>query len=435
MDYPLNPTDHILLATHESLRERGYCGLSVMLIADLVGPLAPEALRTACLALGRRYPALSAHIRLTSVLKRAFWHIDDDADFDRAVMFEHHRCDEPTQADAVLRRVLNKPINPMHGPQIRLVHVELPDQHHRLGLCWPHPLMDLEGGHALLGALHLILCAESVTLSTAPASAAKHPFPCSPLRAAARVWRGRARHAYYDLFQQPRIVGKPQKQDKVANFLLRRYDATFRSRFEAAAKKNLKPGPLLYTRAMLIGIAQTYLAMAEERGRPRSHFLFSQALRLPRANLRPDMHGNYVTIPWIIFARDDLADRRKADGVALDQFIKYERLKRDAATWEMLRAKQRWPFAIAKLIATHRIPRGAAACTSYRFDDSVTHLGETRVENLAAVGPVNCHPGWIVANSTYRDTMSIAVTFFEDYVDTPSMSEFLDRLEAALLGG
>ncbi len=434
MDYPLNPTDHILLATHESLRDRGYCGLSVVLIADLAGPISPEAVRAACVSLGRQFPALSARVRFTPFLKRAVWHIADDIDAEAAIRFEHHRCEHREQAHEVLRRLMDEPIDPMQSPLVRLVHIELPDEHHQLGLCWPHPLMDLEGAHALLAAMHAVLCAEPVTLSADPAPAVAHPFPCGPLRSMIRTWRGRARHAYYDCFQQPRVFGKPEKQVKVANFHLRRYDAGYRLRFEAAARATLAPGPLLYTRAVMIGIARTYLAMAQERGRPRSHFLFSQALPVPRVGERPGVHGNFVTIPWIVFAREELTDTRTADAVAMQQFVDYKKFRHDAATWEMLRAKQRWPFVVAKWIASHRIPRGAAGSTSYRFDNSVTHLGKARIENLAAIGPMNCLPGWIVANSTYRDTMSIAVTYFEDYVDTQSMSEFLDRLESALLG-
>jgi len=95
----------------------------------------------------------------------------------------------------------------------------------------------------------------------------------------------------------------------------------------------------------------------------------------------------------------------------------------------MLRAKQRWPFSWVRFLVDHRAPRGAAGCTSFKFDDRVTRLGPAAVTNLAAVGPMNCHPGWIVADSTYQGRMSIALTYFEDYVDPASVREFLDRLE------
>ena len=85
LSYPLNPVDHVLLVTHETLRHRGYCGLSVMLIADLEGPLRPADLQRALRRLGACYPALSVHIRYSPVLHRPAWHLEGNEPFEEAV--------------------------------------------------------------------------------------------------------------------------------------------------------------------------------------------------------------------------------------------------------------------------------------------------------------------------------------------------------------
>ena len=84
---------------------------------------------------------------------------------------------------------------------------------------------------------------------------------------------------------------------------------------------------------------------------------------------------------------------------------------------------------------THKVPRAAAGLTSYRFDDSVTRLGAARIMNLTLAVTMNCHPGWILAESTYGEAMSISVTYFEDYLDQASVIEFLERLERRLVEG
>jgi hypothetical protein len=68
LEYPLNPVDTLLLATHASLRRRGDCGLGVALIADVQGSLESSKVRAAARQLGRDHPALSAHMRSTRLL-------------------------------------------------------------------------------------------------------------------------------------------------------------------------------------------------------------------------------------------------------------------------------------------------------------------------------------------------------------------------------
>ncbi|HVP10699.1 MAG TPA: hypothetical protein VMV94_05860 [Phycisphaerae bacterium] len=435
LSYPLNPVDNALLATHESLRRRGYCGLSVMLIADLEGPLDPKDLAAAASRLGRAYPALSAHIRFTPITRRAYWHVGADAALEDAVEYEHHFVDPTAQdADAPLRRALDDPVDPTCGPQLRLVHVQAAPDRHRLGLRWSHPLMDMEGGHLLMRELHALLCDEPLTLGADPRAAVRRPYPWRFPKSLLRVWQGRLRHAYHDLFRQPRVVARPENATTACNFQLRRYDAAFRKQFETTARRRISPGPLLYTRALMIGIARTYIRMATERGRPREHYLFSHALPLPREGGRPGVHGNHVIIPWIVFASDDLTDWTRADAVAATQFRDYVAGSGIEATWEMYRATQRWPFPATLAVTTHRIPRGAAGCTSYRFGDQTRRLGAAKIINLAGAGPMNCHPGWLVGNTTFGDTMSISITHFEDYFDSPSVSEFLDHLETEISG-
>ncbi len=434
--YPLNPVDYILLATHESLRRRGYCGLSVLLLADLEGPLDAAVVASAARRVGRTYPALSARIQFTPIMRRAYWEITGDVDTEGAIRYEHHTLGETSEDTlAPITRAMGETIDLTQTPHVRLVHVESGQDRHRLGLCWAHPLMDLEGGHMLLRELHAAISGKPRTLNPDPRAIHTKPFKNTRFPVSFfRKWQGRFRHVYYNAFRQPRLVGRPDVSHKTCGFQTRRYDAEFRQRFELIAKERTQPGPLRYTRALLIGIARTYLAMAEDRGRPRKYFLFPQALPVPRPRHRPGVHGNYVTIPWVVFKRSDLHDWQTADATALRQLTDYSKKGRDAATWEMCRAMRRWPFAMSRFLSDHRIPRGAAGFTSYRFDDNVTRMGEARINHLACGGPMNCHPGWIVADTRYGEGMAISLTYFEDYVDPASAKEFLDRLEREITG-
>jgi hypothetical protein len=174
--------------------------------------------------------------------------------------------------------------------------------------------------------------------------------------------------------------------------------------------------------------------MCTQRGRPRDHYLFSQAMRPPGRHPRPQLHGNYVHRPWVAFASKDLASWAAADAAAFRQLSDFTQKRRDEAEWEMLRATYRWPFPLTRYVATHHLPGAAAGFTSYRFGDLVTTLGRASISNLVQVGTMSCHPGWIVSESTYGETMSISIGFFEDFIDPASVSEFLDRLERHLFG-
>jgi len=294
--------------------------------------------------------------------------------------------------------------------------------------------MDLEGGYALLGELDAMLRNQEPAFRRHPSATPLQPYRRSFPKTWWRLWQGRLRHLRLCLVHQPRIVEKPKERPQAANFELRHYDAAFRQRFEAAARERTAPGPMRYSRACLTAVARTYLEMCLERGRPRERYVFMQVMRLPRLDRRPHVHGNYVSIPWVSFRRADLESWGRADAAAFRQLEDYARKGRDEANWEMLRATARWPFPLARYFATHRMPRSAAGFSSFRFGDNVTGLGRARITNLVQVVTMNCHPGWILSESTCGEGMSVSIGYFENFIDPASVSEFLDRLEAKLQG-
>lgn len=432
LTYPLNPTDYVLLAMHESLQRRGYCGLNVMLIAELEGDLDPQELAHAVRALGHTYPALSAHLTL-DFLGRPRWRITEDARLEDAVEYL------PTSTNgadndgwAAFDETIDAPVNLRAGPQLRLVHVQLGGNRHRLGLRWAHPLMDFEGGHLLLRCLHELLTGQSPSLDPDPRAIHPPPYdPSFPL-SVWRTWCGQYLFRRVERIRQPRIVRRPEGATQRCRVIVRTYDPPRRARFEAAAKGRTSEGPLRYSRDFLISLARTYRAMATERGRPQALYAFPLPLPLPRPGQRPGVHGNYVTIPWFVFETDDLADRRRADAACARQFEKLARKPIQEANWMMYRTASTWPLRWTRWFIDHRKPRGAAGYTGYQFDDSFTRLGDARIVNLTGSGPIDCHPGWLVGRCSYAGNLSVSVTYFEDHIDTPSVHEFLDRLEREL---
>lgn len=433
--YALNPLDNVLLATHESLRQRGYCGLTVVLIADVEGVLDPQTVAAALRRVGRDYPALSARIEYTPTWGRAHWRIEPDADLASAIEYEVHDAEASgADPDKAIRAALDESLDPTAGPQVKLVHVRLGSDRHRLGLRWPHHLMDLEGAHRLLGELHRALAGLPPDLGQDPAAAPPAPFAAPFPLSIYRVWQGRRRHRRLCATHQPRLIPKPEHERKRACFRLRCYDAGFRERFEAVARERASPGPMRYSRALLLAVARTYLEMCREGGRPRSHYLFPHVASWPRLGPRPGLHGNFVTIPWFGFTAAELMSWPAADAALCRQLADYRRKHEAAAEWYMYRASQRWPFFWLRSLVMHQRPRGAAGFTSFRFDDSVTRLGDAPITKLAVAGTVDAHPGWIVGNSTHGRTMSVVLSYFQDFLDDTSATEFLDRLERRLVG-
>jgi hypothetical protein len=294
--------------------------------------------------------------------------------------------------------------------------------------------MDIEGGHVLLKALHELLVGREPTLNSDPRAMFPDPFGENAYVAARRAWQGRLLYAQYTRFRQPRVVEKPHDAPQTCRLALRTHSAKQRQRFETLAKERTQPGPLRYSRAILVALGRAYHRMASKQGRPRSHYLFPQSVPAPRSGPPPGVCGNYVTVPWIAFAAEELADWATADAAAARQFRDYFEMHRDQAMWYMYRASSRWPLGLTRWLTTHRPPRGAAGFTGYQFDDSVTHLGTARVTNLAGAGPMNCHPGWMFGRTTFGDQMSLSITYFEDYFDTPNVGRFFDLMEEELFG-
>lgn len=435
LSYPLNPVDNVLLATHESLRRRGYCGLCVVLIADLEGEIRQTEIAEAVRQLGRRFPALSAHIRHTPVLGRAYWHIPADPRLENAIEYEYiGLTGRSSKTSTHLQRVMNDPVDPVQGPQLRLVHVDLGNDRHCMGLRWAHPLMDLEGGYLLFKELHAALCGREPVLGTDPVAVQARPFNGTLLKSLARAWQGCLRYDGYTRYRQPRIVKRPESSSQRCHFLTRVLDAEQRGTFEILAKQRCSSGPLLYSRALMIGIARTYLKIATDRGRPREHYLFSQTLSVPSQGPRPGVHGNHVTIPWIVFEASELGDWATADKAAVRQLREYHEKSHDHAMWALYRATTLLPLAMIRGLVAHRVPRGAASCTGYRFPEGLDHLGRARVVNLRAVGATYGHPGWIVACTRFRESMTISLTFFEDYMDPRTAGVFMECLGDEILG-
>lgn len=434
--YSMNPTDYVLLATHESLLRRGYCGLNVMLLVEAEGALPAESVRQAVWRLGALYPALSAHVRYSALSHRPSWSIKPDSPPESVVAYSHHRAEAGADdAWEAQQQVLDEPVQVREGPQVHLVHSQIGNYSHRLGLRWPHHLMDMEGGHLILRSLSELLNEREPTLGRDPMAKSPPPFNLGFVQRMARAWNGRWIYATYDSYRQPRIVKKPENALKRCRFFVRKYDPSQRQRFQMLAASRISEGPLRYSRATIIGLARAYRAMATELGRPREHYLFPVPLPLPRLGLRTGVHGNNVTIPFVIFASEDLSDWRRADTVAAKQLGDYVETGRDAAMWCMYQASSRWPLGLTSRLTTHRRPRTAAGYTGYQFDDSVTTLGAARITNLTGAGSMDCHPGWMLGRTTFGDSMSLSITYFEDFFDEGSVEKFFDMLESELFDG
>jgi hypothetical protein len=288
----------------------------------------------------------------------------------------------------------------------------------------------MEGGHFILRALHQLL--EGGELKPEAPAGPFEPFQLGWLSRITHAWHGRWLYAKYDSYRQPRIVKKPENAVQSCRVQVRTYDSARRLRFKELATRRISPGPLRDSRATIIGLARAYRTMATESGRPREHYLFPNPLPIVRNRSRPALHGNYVTIPFLIFASEDLDHWARADSVATMQLREYQEKGHDAAMWSMYRAASRWPLGLTSLLTTHRRPRAAAGYTGYQFDDSVTRLGEAKITNIAGAGPMDCHPGWLLGRTTFGDSMSLSITYFEDYFDGPNVRKFLDLLEREL---
>ncbi len=431
--FPLNAADRLLLELHFSLQERGYCGLNVLLIADLEGPLDPAALQAATERVGRAFPSLSARITYSRFWPRARHQLDPGADPARAILYDHRKTSE-SEIPAALNELLNHRFDVTHGPHIILHHLELAPMRHKLALIWTHHLMDLEGAHKLLIELDNALHNRAPTLSPDLNLVPPPAMPYFSFRRHYLNWRGIFKRVGHAVLSDPRPAAAPESADRSAGFVLRNFTAAETRRFEQLATQRMSPGPMLYTRYLLAAAARACVE-SPPTGHPilAGTQLFSHVEPLRHHGPRRGIHGNYLTIPWFKIKDSDAAAWPTIDAALSPQILKYRNEGHVEADWCGMCDLTLYPGPALRKLMRRRASRAVASLTSYRFADAPAILGTARVTNLACAGTMSRDPGIMIARSTFADTMSISVSFFADYLSRDQAAAFLARLEARML--
>jgi len=415
------------------LQERDYCGLNVLLLADLEGPLNPAELRAAAERVGRAFPSLSARITYSPVWPRARHQIDPQTDPARAIDYEHRRVAE-ADTGAALNRLMNHRFEVARGPQILLRHLEASPERHTLALVWAHHLMDLEGAHCLLTELGNALADRAPDLppdlNLVPPPAMSYFNP----RRHFLNWKAIAKRVGHAISTAPPPIASSAPPDRSAGYVMRDFTPDQTRSFEQLAARRMSPGPMLYTRYFLASAARACVE-APPNGQSSSPGLryFSHVEPLRHRGPRRGIHGNYLTIPWFHVPDAESRDWQALDAALTPQVLAYRADGHVEADWCGMSDLGFWPGPALRKLMRRRAPRAGASLTSYRFGKLPAALGAARVRNLSCAGTMSRDPGIMIARSTFADTMSISVSFFADYLAPEKAAAFLDRLDARML--
>lgn len=434
--FPLNAADRLLLELHLSLQERGYCGLNVLLVADLDGPLDPEALRKAADRVGQAFPSLSARISYSPFWPRARHELNHAANPNRLNAFEHrYLAETEAGAAAALQSLLNHRFDVTRGPHVLLLHLQTAPTRHKLALLWSHHLMDLEGAHRLLIELDNAMSSRPPALSPDLDLTPPPPMPYFCFRRHYLNWRAMISRVRHAIISPQRPVKSPPSSDRSAGFVVREFTAAETRRFEHLAKQRVSPGPMRYTRYFLAAAARACVeAPPTGRPTPAGVQLFSHVEPLRHHGPRRGIHGNYLTIPWFKVHDADTRTWAAVDAALSPQVIEYRIDGHVEADWCGMSDLAFYPGPVMRRLMRRRAPRAVASLTSFRFGDAPENLGDARITNLTCAGTMSRDPGIMIARSTFADRMSMSVSYFADYVSRNRAADFLRALEARMLG-
>jgi hypothetical protein len=420
-------------------------------LLDVAGALDRERVRAALAATMAANPATVASVRYARLSARAYWKCAADTDgafgADQVPLSYHDLRGDPAP-EHTQREILVRACRERHDPsatrQIRLLHLRLRDDAHRLVLRWPHYLMDLQGGMMFLKAVGDVrIGTRSPATGGAPPpfqpAPAVHPDEYPPnwsrhyirrLIQGLRAWR---RHG-----RIPTATLKPEfpitdANDAHGEVLHRHWPASAIGEIDVAIRSTCAPGPFRYTRYFMIALLRALDDLHDDLGWCGEKYVLPLPMLRPRRGPRTAITRNDLTIATLVVDRRLVSRSDDLDAALGEQIDAYSRCGLDEATWVAmscagwLRMRQyRW------LMSHGGLTPYSSGFASFRADAEWEDFLGARVENFSACPLPTIPPGLMTSFCRFGDRLNLGVGFYPHLCPPRLAQRLIDHVECHL---
>lgn len=424
--FPLTPYDRMFLASHLAQQRRGLPGHPLLAWLDVRGRLDRAALVAGIRRAMAAVPHTTAKIGYSRLTARAHWRLCGSHLDPVPLEFHDLRAElDPMSSDYELRqRTIRVPLDPGSSPQVRLIDVQLADDHHRLVLHWPHYLMDLEGAQMFLTAIGS--AARHAELDRGSIESDEYPVAWS--RRYVRRWaQGMLRSRRLTRIDSTVFAGQCPSPADGTNFTVRSWSPEATERIANAARNACAPGPLRYTRFYMMALLQALDELHGGRALySRDHYVLPLPMLRPCEGPRRVIARNDLTIATLVIHRRLLERPRELDAALIDQIRAYTEAGQDEATWALmtyagwLRSRHyQW-----MLERQRTFPRYSIGFTTFRADDWAGGFLGCRVENFNVCGMPPIPPGVIASFCRMGSRLNLSLSYYS-HMCPPQLAERL----------
>jgi len=439
MRIPLNPCDYHFYALQRTATDAMTCRFKAAMGFDVSGAVSGEALQQAMHTVLRTIPVLGGRLQFSTLLARPAWEIGEPSSIQDVYRFEDaDGADEgDVAANAAMERAASGAIDLSRPPIVQLHHIRA-RAFDRVLLTWPHPLMDGEGGYAVLRRLNEALghgaAIRAPAVSDHPVSSPAGSFFARQIRAV-RGFRDQRRISRIQTTQPP--SGPVDASGRVR--LIRRLgtEGDFNV-ITAAAKRLAPPGPGLYARHLAACTIRALRRLYDSHGWSTPEYAVSFPMRPGGAAVGELPLGNYLVAAALHVPHADALNWARLGDVIAEQVSTFSREGHDLDQWALLCASARfrpgqYHAAMKSSVAKTPLISGY----SYFQAEDATPLehfaGHSILRDLFG-GVVTIPPGWNPAFWRHGRRITLTMAWPVGYFADALAKEYVDLIVAEALG-
>ncbi len=452
---PLNPCDYCIYGQDRAgYAPFGAANVPYMMV-DALGHVEPDAVMSALARAMAAHPVTMAALRVSPLRLRPYWRVPEPTH--RATLnsvraaFSHDDLrsvsDWRRPFDELCQRRYTASWDSRRGPQVRLEHYALPDDHTRLVLRWPHFLMDATGAQGFLSKLDDAHSQDSARSSGSPDSLRPDDPTVDILQGYSLARRLKlAQDGLRGQSLPPSLAVRHLLDGEPAafrdfRFLHRHWDADLLATLRANAKQSTPSGPALFSRYLAAGVFRALHRIYTERNIDTDAYCITLPMRVGSSKpgitaMQRPLTGNYLVAPMIWCRREEAEDRNAIAECILRQLQLFLASNGDLSQWAMLHfAAMVHPWFYRWL---YKLPLGVdrfASGFSYygEIESPLSHIDGAKVVNIRGGGPTTTPPGWNPVFSKFGDRLNLSMTYSRPAISDESAVRYVTLIESELL--
>jgi hypothetical protein len=442
--YRLNPCDCLFAAFDHRLKQLGYRGSRMMLVLDLEGTLDRARLVRGLERAMEAHPWTMGRLWISRLRAWPYWRYEGRP---VAPAFTHYdltcEADWSGKLEPLTEAFFGS--GPVDGapPQVRLAHLEGPDNHHRVCMVYPHALSDVEGAQHFLTEISR-LAAEKP--EPRPGTLADDDERIDPLAGHGLVQRLRMLRDLKRVMPPWTKLGGISLLDSLParpvesrreRLLHRIWSGERMERLRENARKVAPSGPGLHSRYVAGCVLRANWRIHEEHGRKLPYFGTTFPVHVEGIERRAVI-GNFLVSATLAVGPDRIADRRAVAEDIARQFTAFHDQRQDLWYWSLLWMSgelRTWQYRMFMDWASRSQPFASGYSFYGEIDPPIREFAGARVTNFWVPALISVPPGWNPLFCRSGDQINFMVVWPEGSFPEAVVHRYADVIEDEVFGG